>query len=53
MVTITCKTKECSQANQDFNFRGEPQFVICGECSAKIIGTDLRPDLDIPVEPEL
>jgi hypothetical protein len=52
MVTITCKTKNCLHENQDFNFRGEPEFVMCGECSAKIVGTDLRPDLEIPAEIE-
>jgi hypothetical protein len=52
MVTITCKTKDCPQAEQELNFRGEPEFVICGECSAKIVGTDLRPDPEIPAEIE-
>jgi hypothetical protein len=52
MVTITCKTKGCPQENQELNFKGEPNFVICGECSAAILGTDLRPDPEIPAEIE-
>jgi hypothetical protein len=44
MVTITCKTKDCINANVEFNFIGNPEFVECGQCGAHIIGTNLRED---------
>jgi hypothetical protein len=44
MVTIKCVTKDCLHENVEFNFVGNPDFVECGQCSAHIIGTDLRDD---------
>jgi hypothetical protein len=48
MVTITCQTKDCQNENVEFNFFGEPDFVVCGQCLSKIQGTDLRPDPELP-----
>jgi hypothetical protein len=48
MLTFTCTVKGCANENIDYNFLGNFDFAECGGCKEKLVGTDLRPDPELP-----
>jgi hypothetical protein len=50
MITYTCNGKDCPNKEIEYNFFGESPTAECGGCKATLVGTDLRPDPEIPAE---
>jgi hypothetical protein len=47
MVTIKCTIYDCANKNIEYNFLGNPNFVECGGCGEKLVGTDYRQDPEV------
>ena len=48
MITFICSKNSCANKNVTYNFLGNPETAECGGCKATLIGTDLRPDPELP-----
>jgi hypothetical protein len=52
MITFTCNEKDCKNSGIDYNFFGNNATAECGGCKSVLIGTNERPDPEIPAEQE-
>ena len=50
MVTFKCTIAGCNNKDVEYNFLGNPETAQCGGCKSTLVGTDLRPDPEIPSE---
>ena len=48
MISFTCNEKTCPNAEIEYNFFGTPQTAECGGCKSVLIGTNERPDPELP-----
>jgi hypothetical protein len=52
MIDFTCTTESCKNQGIVNAFLGNPKEALCGGCSSILIGTNERPDPEIPAEQE-
>ncbi len=48
MITFKCTVNDCANKDVEYNFLGELETAMCGGCKATLVGTDSRPDPEIP-----
>lgn len=48
MITFKCTNKNCINVDVFYNFLGDSATAECGGCKTILIGTDLRPDPEMP-----
>jgi hypothetical protein len=48
MITFKCTVDDCDNKDVDYNFIGIPETAMCGGCKATLVGTDVRPDPEVP-----
>jgi hypothetical protein len=48
MITFKCNSNQCDNKDVEYNFFGNPETAMCGGCRATLIGTDVRPDPEVP-----
>jgi hypothetical protein len=48
MITFTCNEANCPNKEIDYNFFGNDNTAECGGCKAVLIGTNERPDPELP-----
>jgi hypothetical protein len=50
MITFTCNSKDCKNEGVDYNFFGFDKTAECGDCKSMLVGTNERPDPELPNE---
>jgi hypothetical protein len=48
VITFKCEIDGCINKDIEYNFAGSPETAMCGGCKATLVGTDSRPDPEIP-----
>jgi len=52
MIDFTCTNDSCKSKGIENTFLGNPKEAVCGGCSSILVGTNERPDPEIPAEQE-